>query len=439
MNKILAVMRREVSARVRTKAFIISTILLPLFIAAVTILPAVFSRSGNRSSHIAIVDASSDTLGIGVESALQRQMLTGDSSTVSRYRVARVAVVPANVAHVRDTLIAHVGVNAAKDGQSLDGVLVINDSTLATGKLDYFGDNTSALEAMGELEGSVTQVLTATRLAQAGVSPAVMVAAMKRADLSTVRVNNGKTTGQSGTESFFIAYAMGFLLYFTMIIYGQQTLTSVIEEKSSRIMEVLASSLRPFEMLLGKILGVGLTGLLQLSIWAGAVVVLSAGRVQIARVLGVSAAAMQQLPIPTMPTDLLVVFLLYFVLGFLLYGALYAAIGSMFNTVQEAQQVAAFVQMVILVGFFALFAVIRDPTGSLGVNLSLVPFFSPFIMPARWSLTTVPVAQLATSIVLSVLAILAVAWIAGRIYRTGILMYGKKPSLMDVTRWIRAK
>ncbi len=340
---------------------------------------------------------------------------------------------------MRDTLIAHTGVGEAKDPQALDGVLVINDSTLETGKLDYYGDNTSALEAMGELEGAVTQVLTARRLARAGVSPAVMIGAMKRADLSTVRVNSGKTTGQSGTESFFVAYAMGFLLYFTMIIYGQQTMTSVIEEKSSRIMEVLASSLRPFEMLLGKILGVGLTGLLQLSIWAAAVIVLSADRTQIAHVIGVSAAAMQQLPIPSLPTDLLVVFLLYFVLGFLLYGALYAAIGSMFNTVQEAQQVAAFVQMVILVGFFALFAVIRDPTGSLGVTMSMIPFFSPFIMPARWSLTTVPIPQLVLSVTLSVLAVLAVAWIAGRIYRVGILMYGKKPSLMDVSRWIRAR
>lgn len=439
MNKILVVTRRELAARVRTKAFIISTILLPVFLTAVTILPAVFSRGGNRSSHVAIVDASTDSIGVAVQGALQRQMLTGDSSAVPHYRVAWVAVAPGNLARVRDTLIAHTGVGEAKDAQALDGVLVINDSTLDTGRLDYFGDNTSAIEAMGALEGTVTQVLIAARLARAGVNPAVMAGAMKRADLSTVRVNNGKTTGQSGTESFFIAYAMGFLLYFTMIIYGQQTLTSVIEEKSSRIMEVLASSLRPFEMLLGKILGVGLTGLLQMSIWVGTVVVLSADRTQIAHLIGVSAAAMQQLPIPTLPTDLLVVFLLYFVLGFLLFGALYAAIGSMFNTVQEAQQVAVFVTMVILVGFLALFAVIRDPTGSLGVTMSLIPFFSPFVMPARWSLTTVPIPQLVASLLLSVLALLAVAWIAGRIYRTGILMYGKKPSLMDVSRWIRAK
>jgi ABC-2 type transport system permease protein len=439
VRKILVVVRRELNARIRTKAFIISTLLLPFFFIAVSVLPALLSSGGNRTSRVAIVDGSATNLGAAIETALGNQKLSGDSAGIPQYGLRRVTVAATDVARVRDSLVAHVGVSVQRDPQALDGVLVLNDSTLRTGRLEYLGSNTSALEMMGRLERSVSKVLMTTRLEGAGVNPAIMLGAMTPADLRTVKVSDGKATDQSGTASFFIAYFMGFILYITMIIYGQQTLTSVIEEKTTRIMEVLVSSLRPFQMMLGKILGVGLTGLLQLTIWVGSIFLLTHERAHLAGIFHISPEAMQQLPIPTMPADLLVVFLLYFILGFLLYGSLYAAVGSMFNTVQEAQQVAMFVQMAIMVGFFALFAVIKDPTGGLGVTMSFIPFFSPFIMPARWSLTSVPVFEVVVSLGLSVLALFAVAWLAGRIYRTGILMYGKKPSLREVFRWVRAK
>jgi ABC-2 type transport system permease protein len=439
MKKIFVVLKRELNARVRTKAFIISTLLLPIMMVMFAVLPALLSRGGNRTLRVAIVDATGDSLGAHIESSLALQKLSRDTNAVARYELHRVATSTAGMAQTRDSLVAHTGISREKDPQALDGILILSDSTLATGKLQYLGSNTSAFEAMGQLEGSVSRVLTTTRLERAGVNPAVMLGAMTPADMQTVKVSDGKATGESGAASFIIAYIMGFILYLTMIIYGQQTLTSVIEEKTSRIMEVLMSSLRPFQMLLGKVLGVGATGLLQLSIWGGTIFLVTSQHARIAHAFGVSADAMQQFPIPTMAPDLLVVFLLYFVLGFLLFGALYAAIGSMFNTVQEAQQVAMFVQMAIVVGFFTLFAVMKDPTGSLAVTASMVPFVSPFVMPARWSLTAVPHSELAISLVLSVLALLAVTWIAGRIYRTGVLMYGKKPSLLEALRWIRAK
>lgn len=436
MRKILVVVRRELSARIRTKAFIISTILLPIFFIAVSVLPALLSSSGNRTSRVAIVDASGSDLGAAVAASLASQKLVSDTGGPPRYDLRRVTVAPGGAARSRDSLMAHVGTNVQSDPQSLDGVLVLNDSTLRTGRLEYFGSNTSALETMGRLEGSVSKVLMTTRLEGAGINPALMMGAMTPANLRTVKVSDGKATDQSGATSFLIAYFMGFVLYITMIIYGQQTLTSVIEEKTNRIMEILVSSLRPFQMMLGKILGVGLTGLLQLTIWVGSIFLLTHERAHLAGVLHVTPEAMQQLPIPSMPADLLVVFLLYFILGFLLYGSLYAAVGSMFNTPQEAQQVAMFVQMAIMIGFFALFAVIKDPTGGLGVTMSFIPFFSPFIMPARWSLTSVPVYEVVISLGLSLVGLLAVAWLAGRIYRTGILMYGKKPSLREVLRWV---
>jgi ABC-2 type transport system permease protein len=389
--------------------------------------------------RLAIVDGSSDSLGVHVERALAKQQLKSDSSRTPMYEIDRVVATPGTLAHVKDSMVGHTGLSSDVAATSFDGVLVIDSATLRTGKLEYLGNNTSALETMGQLERSVSQVLIATRLQKAGIDPSVMATAMGGADLTTIKVSDGKATGQSGTASFFIAYIMGFVLYLTMTIYGQQTLTSVIEEKTSRIMEVLVSSLSPFQMLLGKILGVGLTGLLQIGIWATSIILLTTQKEAIAHALHVNADAMQSFAIPSMSSSLLIVFMVFFVLGFLLYGSLYAAVGSMFNVVQEAQQMAFFVQMVMMVAFISMFAILKDPSGGLGTAMSIAPFFSPLIMPVRWSLASVPASQLALSLALAVLAIVAVSWIAGRIYRTGILMYGKKPSFGEIFRWVRAK
>jgi ABC-2 type transport system permease protein len=160
-------------------------------------------------------------------------------------------------------------------------------------------------------------------------------------------------------------------------------------------------------------------------------------RVQIAGLVHVSPDAMQQFPIPTMSAGLFAIFLTYFILGFLLYGALYAAIGSMCNSIQDAQQYIAVITPMLMVSFFAVFAIFKDPTGGIGVPLSIIPFFSQVAMPVRWSLSAVPPLQLAISLTLGVLALLGVTWMAARIYRTGILMYGKKPTFGEIFRWIR--
>jgi len=287
------------------------------------------------------------------------------------------------------------------------------------------------------LEGSLSKVLRQTRLARSGINPAIVAEALKGADLKTTKVSGGEATGESGTASFVIGYFMAFILYFSVVLYGQQTMMSVIEEKTSRIMEVLASSVRPFQMLLGKVLGVGSVGLLQMAIWGGTVYLVTSQRAQLAGLFHVSPDAMQQLPIPTMSAGLFAIFLAYFVLGFLLYGALYAAIGSMCNSTQDAQQYVAVLTPLLMISFFAVFAIFKDPTGGIGVPMSMVPFFSQIAMPVRWSLAAVPPAQLAISLTLGVLALLGVTWVASKIYRTGILMYGKKPTFGEVFRWIR--
>lgn len=438
MNKIFVVVRREFIERVRTKWFLIGTFLGPVMMVFLMVMPALMMTGGTRTQQIAIVDATTDGVGARIESMLREQTFTSDGDTLPRYNLTRVPVEPARVEAVRDSLVGLTGFSQSERPGSFAGVLVVSDATVIEGRASYLGGNVGSMETMGRLEGSIAQAVRTARLERAGVDPGVVATAMAGTRLNTTKVEDGVATGESGAASFLLAYVMGFMLYFAIILYGQQTATSVIEEKSSRIMEVIASSLKPFQMLMGKILGIGAVGLVQLGIWAGVAFLATSQRVRIAGLFGVDPAAMQTMPIPSFPFDLLVVFLLYFVLGFLLYGALFAAIGSMVNAVQEVQQVMMPVMLLVIFGFFGVFAVIKDPNAGMGLTMSFIPFFAPFVMPVRWSMASVPLSQLVISLAMMLLGLVVVTWVAGRIYRTGILMYGKKPSLREVFRWIRA-
>lgn len=437
MNKTFAVIRREYVERVRTRAFLISTLLLPVFMVAMAVLPALLMRGGDHTSRVAVVDASGAGLGQPVMTALGTATF-GDSAQVRpRYELTLFTTDTEHLDQVRSGLIAKAGFARDTQPDGWNGVLVLDADTLASGKLHYYGDDVSSPNGMGRLQREISRALAGVRLAHAGVDQALVAKAMAPADVDTAKVTDGKLTGQSGKASFVLAYAMGFILYIAILSYGSRTLTSVIEEKNSRIMEVLTSSLTPFQMLMGKVLGVGLAGLTQMAIWVGTALLLGSQGPHLAGAFGIGAAA-GNFAIPSMPPSLLAVFLLYFTLGFLIYGSLYAAIGAMCNTIQEAQQYAVFVTMSIVVGFMSMFGLINNPSGMLGTTMSFIPFFAPFTMPVRWSMTAVPPTQLALSLGLMVLGLLACVWLAGRIYRTGILMYGKKPSWGELWRWIRA-
>lgn len=437
MKKIWAIVRRELVERVRTKAFLISTFLLPVFLVAMMVLPALMMTGTERTRRIAIVDGTTAGLGAELQAGLAARTFRKGGESLPRYELALIRA-PDRVDQVRDSMVAITGFSRDELPATYDGVLVITDSTVVTGDATYLGGDAGSLEGVGELQRALSSVLMQTRLSQAGVDPAIVGRALVPADINSRKVTDGRLTGESGEASFILAYAMGFMLYFGIFLYGQQTATSVIEEKSSRIMEVLASSLTPFQMLLGKIVGVGLTGLLQLGIWGGVLFLASSQRMRIADLFGADPSAMATIPIPSFPPDLLVVFLLYFALGFLIYGALFAAVGSMVNTVQELQQFIFPVMMLVIVAFFGMFAVLKDPTAGIGVTFSFIPFFAPIVMPVRWSMASVPIGELALSLAGMVVGVLAVAWLAGRVYRTGILMYGKKPTVREVFRWIKA-
>ncbi|HEV8356503.1 MAG TPA: ABC transporter permease [Gemmatimonadales bacterium] len=444
MRKVIAVIRREFIERVRTRAFVISTILFPLLMTMFTVLPAILLRRASGTKHVAVVEGVEGTFGIRATEALLASRRR-DTSAPIPFEVERFAAV-GRVDAVRDSILSRTGLSRKRQvADGFDGVLVLTEETLVSGKIQYYGTNVGSIAEMRRLEGILQPVVQRERLERLGVDPGVVLKAVGRVDLITQKVAEGKLTGQSGEATFGLAYGMVFILYLTLMIYGSQVMTSVVEEKSSRIIEVLASSLRPFELMLGKVVGVGLVGLFQLSIWAATALYLgSFGASFMGRMGGdpgdaAAAAASAGGPsfLAAISPALVVIFLVLFILGFLFYAAMFAAVGSMCSTVQDTQQVMMPVTLPIMLGIMTIFALVNDPNGTLGRVITFIPFWAPFALPVRYSITPLPLGEVLASIAMMVLSVIAVAWVAGRVYRVGILSYGKKASFRDMARWIR--
>jgi len=434
VHKVWAVIRREFVERVRTRTFLLSTLLFPALMIGITVLPVLLDRRVQAPKRIAVLDGASGEAGARVTDGLAAAKRTGGTGA-ARYVVTRV-VAGADVDRQRDSLVRQVGVRGEVEG--LDGVLVISDDAVTTGKIPYYGANVGSPQDMRRLETEVQTALRLERLRRAGIDPFVAMPALRPIDLQAQKVSGGTVTGESGDASFILAYAMSFLLYMALVLYGNQVMTSVVEEKASRISEVLMGSMRPFQLLLGKVLGVGAVGLVQLGVWAGTAMALTRFRAQLAGLFGVAPDSLRTMPIPEVSPGLLAVFLLFFVLGFLFYASLYAAVGSTCSTVQETQQASVPVTMTIAVGLILMFSLFGEPNGSLARTLSLLPPFAPFMTPVRHALVRLSPVEIALSALVVAAGVVAVAWLAGQIYRTGILMHGRRASLREVWRWLRA-
>jgi ABC-2 type transport system permease protein len=429
MHKLWAVIRREFTARVRTKSFVITTVLGPLLMAGLMLAPAMLSMKQASGRHIVIIDRGSSGLGQTAQTTLR--------SKFPAHYTLEVIVLPGGETERVESLIAMIDAPSEATGESIDGVLILDPEMLAEDRIAYYGSNVSSMGDMSDLRRGLREALVAERLAELGVNLSLVQEASRPFSLTTERVTGGKMTGESGEASFALAYAMAFLLYMALLLYGVQVMSAVVEEKSNRLNEVLVSSLSPFELLFGKIIGVGSAALVQLSLWVGTAMLLTTFRGEIAAVFGVAEAAVMAVPIPTVSPALMAVSLLFFVLGFLMYSSAYAAVGAMCNTMQETQQASMPVTLTVIVGFFMVFNVLSDPAGSMARIFSLIPLFAPLIVPVRYSLNPLGVAELLAAALSTLLGAVIVAWFAGRIYRVGILAHGKRPKIRELLNWVK--
>jgi ABC-2 type transport system permease protein len=414
VKRMATIARREYLERVRSKAFLLSTFLAPVLVVGFTLVPSMLmQRQRGKALRIAVVDATG-TLGSGVEQELQRQRVAGEP----RFAVTPVAEHDAEAAR----LAARRG---GVDG-SLDGYLYLAPDTLATSRAEYFGKNVSNVMDLRLVEQSAESALMQHRLAREGLDGARVKAVTRKLDLRTVRLTASGEREDRGA-SFFLALMLLTLLYMTVPMWGAAIMNGVIEEKSNRVVEVIVSSIPTSYLFAGKLLGVGGAGLTQVLVWV----------LTMAGFGAYGAASAGGVPMPELSLLLMASFVVFFLLGYFLYGALYAGVGSAVNTQQEAQSLAFPVMMPMVLGFVFFPAVLGSPDSPFSVTLSLIPFFTPMLMFLRITAVTPPMWQIALSVVLTLATVVGVTWAASRVYRVGILMYGKRPTFPEMLRWIR--
>jgi ABC-2 type transport system permease protein len=417
VRKILAVIRREFVERVRQRWFWVMVVLGPLFFGAIFVLPTLLTGRGGVK-HIAVVDGTTSTFGARLTERLDRESLF-------------VAVRVPSGSGAIDSLMAAVEMKA------IDGFLIVTDAAVDSGKVLYRASNVSSFVTIGTLERVIGEMVNATRLEREGVNPALVAKSRIRVDLDSKKISGGKATGESAAQSFSLAYFMGIILYMAILIYGINVMSSVLEEKTTKIVEVLISSLRPFQLLLGKVIGVGAVSIFQFLIWGVSTRFLISQRRHLLGERGLGEAS-QVFQLPHVTAGTAAVFIAYFLGGFLLYSSMFAAVGAMSSNEQEARQAQQPVTMLLVASFISMFAMLNDPGSTLSVTLSLIPFSSPIAMPVRWAAGNLPIDEVALSLAILVVSILGVTWVAARIYRVGILMTGKRPSIKELVRWVRA-
>ena len=424
-HKVSTVLRREYSSRIRTRAFWITTVVVPLLIVAFAILPGFLVSSTGGRYTVAVV-TSNRALAADIQRLLAARE-TEDTGLVGKLDVTLSRVEPAADAAAQRTELKRRVV-----AKELSAVIVLPASVTDDGRAEYVSTNVSAIRLMNRLERAVGEAVMHQRLAAAGFPPEKADAIGRPLDLEAVRIAGDLSESRKGAaeRSFVLSYALTFLLYMTMIFYGYYVMRGVLEEKSSRVVEVIVANIRPGELMFGKIFGIAAVGLTQYAVWVMLLL-------NLALVGSLFGSALTEGRAVYVSPVLLAFFVVFFVLGYLLYSAFYAAVGAAFNTEEEAQQMQMTVSLVLGTSFVLMFPVMANPDSPLSVVLSLVPVFAPILFFLRMTIQTPPVWQIVLCLVLLTGSVLAVTRFAAAVYRVGILMYGKKPTFREILQWAR--
>jgi ABC-2 type transport system permease protein len=421
MRKIWLIVKREYITRVRTKAFILGTLALPLLSISILVV-SIFLSGGTTAYSVRIVIL--DDVG-GLGGAVQKALEQNKSVAQPEVRIVQV------VEHPSPNLEGYFNSQVRND--ELDGVLVLpKGMTNGKAAAQFHAKSMHALALLGPIERAVSDAIIARRLRAEG----------KRADamrnmftLARVQLLNPSSQEQQDPSETDIAIAIiaGMILYMTLIVYGMSTMHSVMEEKSTRMIEILVSSIKPIDLLTGKILSVGAVALTQYLVWVVTIGALFASAASFTAFLRPGAVV----PRIHLSSTLLIYLVVFFLAGYFLYSALYAAAGAIVSTDEEARQAQMPLTLLILCSFMLFNVILNDPNSTLSVVLSLTPFLSPILMTLRVAMQHPPLWQIVLSLAFSIATTVYVIRISAKIYRVGILMYGKRPSLKELRRWLR--
>ncbi|MBP7273391.1 MAG: ABC transporter permease [Saprospiraceae bacterium] len=437
MDKLWLIIKREYLTRVTKKSFILTTILMPLGIALFTLTAGmIMSYEGNESVKIWVVDESNI-----LNNALKDE--TNLHFTFSKMSLEQ----------------AKKNFNA----KQFDGILYLPplaDLTVKDFSIYYYSDNKLSLELMNKIDNKISDSVREYKIAAQQLNKDVLES-LKTA----IKIDPEPLTGEGEDESVlrtFIAAAiggfMGMVMYLVVFIYGSMVMRSVMEEKMNRIIEVIISSVKPFQLMLGKILGVGAVGLTQIAVWAVLIPVvlvvtnfvlgtdtsptvgMNPGDLAAAGIDPEEATSQIKQAISELQMQnwwlIVPCFIFYFICGYILYASLFAAIGSAVgDDLGESQSLTIPITIPVILALYIMFVAVRAPNSSLAIWASIFPLFSPIVMPARLAFNP-PVWQLLLSMLTLVATCLAFVWMSGRIYRIGILMYGKKVTFKEISKWM---
>ena len=422
MSELWIVLQREFVARVRSRSFVVSTLLTPLFLSLFVLVPALTGgASPDEEPRLAVVDESR----AGIGDAVALAMAAPGAEPVA------VEVLQRPWSAVEDSLTLLVA------GSALDGVLRVPAEVLDLGSASYLARGAAATPLDVRLSLALSAAVTQARLRRAGVSPALAARLFAPTRIVTTPVADAAAPTPAEEGGFLFALMTGFVLYFLILLYGVQVLHSVQEEKNNRIAEVLVSSMKASHLMLGKVFGVGLAALLQLSVWALIALLLATKRERLTEILGPPPDLLEALRPPADPF-VGVTMLAFAVLGFFLYASLFAAAGAAAASSEDAQRFTLPLIAPLLLPVFVSEAIVGTPNGSLATILGWFPLTSPVVMPMRMGAGALDAAEIAGAFVVLMIAVYALGALAGKIYRVGILSTGKRPSMRELARWVRA-
>jgi ABC-2 type transport system permease protein len=419
------IIKREYLTRVKTKGFLIGTFLLPVMMFAMMMMPAFFmSRAGKSAQDkIAVIDQTG-RLGEKVVASFEERK---NSKGEQRF--------PAQLYEAGDDLEATKNeLNGKVDRGELSAYIIIPPDIFDNNNFQMHAKSVGNFEFVQGVERNVSNIVRNMRLEESGLDADEVHRLNRWVNVTTFKVGEEGSTEQRAEVSFLYSMLMGLILYMMLLLYGQFVVRAIIEDKNSRVIEVIVSSVKPSQFMAGKVIGIGATGLTQFLIWIATFMIIASYGLTMAQIF---APDMSQLPIPEVSPMVLAGFCIYFLLGYFFYAAIGAAIGSMVNSDSEAQSYQWIMIFPIIISFFLMFAINNSPDSPFASIMSFIPFFTPILMFARILNEAAPVWQIALSIVTMGLSVWGMIWLAGRIFRVGILMYGKKPNLPEVMKWIK--
>jgi ABC-2 type transport system permease protein len=436
VNKIFAVLKREYLSAVRKKMFIFMTLFFPVLMAGLMFIPILMMTKALGGKRVAVIDgtgrltaAFSKPLTPRVPNA--RESMQGQRDLPQTLDIEYIDAKGKDVNEAAKPFLTRLAAGKQKTG-GLDAVLLVPTHAFddAKAKMTFYSRASTDIMTQERLSSVSNRALQRQRLAERGISGDQLDAAMRQVPVEGVQLSRTGEQKKGGEMNFIFAFVLAALLIVPSFVYGLEIMRGIVQEKNDRVVEVLISSMTPFQLLTGKVSGVALVGLTQVSVWLLTLAGFGA-------FVGASASMAGVNVMQFLRPALFLYFIVFFILGYLTYVCVYAVAGAACNTDKEAQQLMAPIQMIMMLPWFMMMAIITNPDSSLSVGFSLAPVFGPVTMFARTVASEPPVWHILVSVLVSLVTIVVFFWATAKIFRVGILSYGKRPTIPELWRWMK--